>query len=132
VTTTELRDLPILAGLSDRALERLRAFGEVQADPGQVLTREDDAGAGAFLILDGTVAVELRAGTFELGPGTVVGELALLVPDTARVARVRAASRLRCVPIPREDFVDLVENEPTFTLALLRELARRLAEVHSA
>jgi CRP-like cAMP-binding protein len=132
VTTTELRDLPILAGLSDRALERLRAFGEVQADPGQVLTREDDAGAGAFLILDGTVAVELRSGTFELGPGTVVGELALLVPDTARVARVRAASPLRCVPIPREDFVDLVETEPTFTLALLRELARRLAEVHSA
>jgi CRP-like cAMP-binding protein len=132
VTTTELRDLPILAGLSDRALERLRAFGEVQADPGQVLTREDDAGAGAFLILDGTVAVELRTGTFELGPGTVVGELALLVPDNARVARVRAASPLRCVPIPREDFVDLVETEPTFTLALLRELARRLAEVHSA
>jgi CRP-like cAMP-binding protein len=131
VTTTELRDLPILAGLSDRALERLRAFGEVQADPGQVLTREDDAGAGAFLILDGTVAVERRAGTFELGPGTVVGELALLVPDTARVARVRASSPLRCVPIPREDFVDLVETEPTFTLALLRELARRLAEVHS-
>ena len=131
MTTTELRDLPILAGLSDRALERLRGFGEVQADPGQVLTREDDAGAGAFLILDGTVAVELRAGTFELGPGMVVGELALLVPDTARVARVRAASPLRCVPIPREDFVDLVETEPTFTLALLRELARRLAEVHS-
>ena len=132
MTTTELRDLPILAGLSDGALERLRACGEVQADTGQVLTREDDAGAGAFLILEGTVAVELRTGTFELGPGTVVGELALLVPDTARVARVRAASPLRCVPIPREDFVDLVETEPTFTLALLRELARWLAEVHSS
>jgi len=131
VTTAELRDLPILAGLSDGALERLRGFGEVRADPGQVLTREDDPGAGAFLILDGTVTVELRSATFELGPGTVVGELALLVPDTGRVARVRAASPLRCVPIPREDFVDLVETEPTFALALLRELARRLAEVHS-
>ena len=42
MTTTELRDLPILAGLSDGALERLRACGEVQADTGQVLTREDD------------------------------------------------------------------------------------------
>jgi CRP-like cAMP-binding protein len=129
VTTTELRDLPILHGLSDAGLARLTACGELRARPGQVLALEDDAGAGAFLLVEGTVAVELRSRTFEVGPGQVVGELSLLVPDAGRVARLRAATAVRCVPIAREEFIDLVESEPTFAVSLLRELARRLVEV---
>jgi CRP-like cAMP-binding protein len=130
MTTTELRELPLLAGLSEAGLERVRSIGELQVEPGQVLAREDDAGSGAFLLLDGTVTIELRTRTFELGPGQVFGELALLVPDSGRVARVRAATQVRCLPIPREDFLELVETEPAFALSLLRELARRLVEVH--
>lgn len=129
-TTAELRDLPVLAGLSEDALERVRCIGELHVEPGQVLAREDDAGSGAFILLDGTVLIELRNRTFELGPGQVVGELALLVPDSSRVARVRAATHVRCLPIPREDFLELVETEPAFAVSLLRELARRLVEVH--
>ena len=131
ITTTELRDLPILSGLSDAAFARLTACGELRARPGQVLALEDDPGAGAFLVVEGTVQVELRSRTFEVGPGQVVGELALLVPDAHRVARVRAATAVRCVPIARDDFVELVETEPPFAVALLRELARRLVEAHS-
>ena len=126
-----LNEVPLFAGLSDEGLRRLRECGELEAPAGKVLTREDDAAAGAFVLLEGTVEVELRGRSFELGPGQVVGELALLVPEASRVARVRAATHVRCIPVPRNTFLELVESEPAFALALLREIARRLVEVHS-
>ena len=129
----ELHALPLLAGMSPAGLERVFACAaEVEADEGQVLALPDDPGSGMFVIREGTVAVELRSGTIELGPGDFFGELALLIEDGARVARVRATSPVRCVSIPREDFLALVESEPSFALALLRELARRLAEARAA
>ena len=129
----ELHALPLLAGMSPAGLERVFACAaEVEADEGQVLALPDDPGSGMFVIREGTVAVELRSGTIELGPGDFFGELALLIEDGARVARVRATSPVRCVSIPREDFLALVESEPGFALALLRELARRLAEARAA
>ena len=129
----ELHALPLLAGMSPAGLERVFArAAEVEADEGQVLALQDDPGSGMFVIREGTVAVELRSGTLALGPGDFFGELALLSEDGARVARVRATSPVRCVSIPREDFLALVESEPSFSLALLRELARRLAEARAA
>jgi CRP-like cAMP-binding protein len=83
-------------------------------------------------VLDGAVAVELRGTTIELGRGDLVGELALLVPETGRIARVTAVAETRCLAIPRETFIALVETEPAFALALVRELARRLVEARSA
>ena len=84
-----------------------------------------------FVIQEGRVAVELRGVTLELGPGDFFGELALLVDDGARVARVRATTSLQCLTIPRADFLALVETEPSFALHLLRELARRLTEARA-
>lgn len=127
-----LRGLPPLAGVSEAGLERLAACAaELDRDAGQVLALPDDPGSGMYVICAGTVAVELRSGTLELGPGDFFGELALLVEDGTRVARVRATSPVRCVSIPREDFLGLVETEPAFALHLLRELARRLVEARA-
>ena len=129
----ELQSIPLLAGMSPAGLERVSASAaDLDADDGQVLALQDDPGSGMYIIREGTVAVELRSGTIELGPGDFFGELALLIEDGARVARVRATSPVRCVSIPREDFLALVESEPSFALALLRELARRLAEARAA
>lgn len=133
VNVDELRSLPPLAGMSPDGLARVAAVAaDLEADEGQVLALQDDPGSGMYLIREGTVAVELRSGSLELGPGDFFGELALLVEDGARVARVRATSPVRCISIPREDFLALVESEPSFALSLLRELARRLAEARAA
>ena len=96
-----------------------------------MLALPGDAPSGAFVVLDGTVTVELRGRSIELGVGEIVGELALLVPEAGRVARVRAATAARCLSLPREDFLALVESEPSFALALLRELAARLVDIHA-
>jgi len=128
----QLRGLPPLDGISEEGLARIAACAaEVSREAGQVLALPDDPGSGMYMIREGTVAVELRTGTLELGPGDFFGELALLVEDGTRVARVRATSEVRCVSIPRDDFLELVETEPTFALHLLRELARRLVEARA-
>ena len=129
----ELRRLPPFAGLTDVGLQRLAMrAAELRAAGGQVLALEGDPGAGMFVLYEGNVEVELRSGRLELGPGDFFGELALLVDDGARVARVRATTPVRCVSIPRDDFMALVETEPSFALHMLRELARRLAEARAA
>jgi CRP-like cAMP-binding protein len=129
----QLRGLPPFYGVSEAGLERVAACAaELDGDAGQVLALPDDPGSGMYVIREGTVAVELRAGTLELGPGDFFGELALLVEDGTRVARVRATSAVRCVSIPRDDFLSLVETEPAFALHLLRELASRLVEARAA
>ena len=129
----ELRRLPPFAGLTDVGLQRLAMrAAELRAAGGQVLALEGDPGAGMFVLYEGNVEVELRSGRLELGPGDFFGELALLVDDGARVARVRAMTPVRCVSIPREEFLTLVETEPSFALHMLRELARRLTEARAA
>jgi len=131
MTPDELRGIPLFEGLSDPGLERLAATcAQVECEPGQVLALEGDPGSGMFVILDGTVTVEMRGGWHtELGAGNFVGEVALLVPGATRVARVRAASPVRCLTVPRDDFLALVESEPSLALKMLRELARRLSNV---
>ena len=129
----DLRSLPPFADLTEVGLERLAMrAAELKAPGGRVLALEGDPGAGMFVLCDGSVEVELRSGKLELGPGDFFGELALLVDDGARVARVRATTPVRCISIPRDDFLALVETEPSFALHMLRELARRLAEARAA
>jgi CRP-like cAMP-binding protein len=129
----ELRSLPPLAGMSEVGLARVASRAATfHAEKGRVLALEGDPGAGMFILCEGTIAVELRSGNLELGPGDFFGELALLVDDGGRVARVRATSAVRCISIPREEFLTLVETEPSFALHMLRELARRLTEARAA
>jgi CRP-like cAMP-binding protein len=80
-----------------------------------------------FVILDGTALVEWRGGSVELGPGTFFGELTVLAPGGTRIARVRAASEMRCLAIPRDVALGVIESEPAVALAMLREVARRFA-----
>lgn len=128
VTIDELRVIPLFAAASDAGLERVASTaGELECPAGQVVALEGDPGSGMFVILDGTALVEWRGGSVELGPGTFFGELTLLAPGGTRIARVRAATDMRCLAIPRDDAVELIESEPSVALAMLREVARRFA-----
>jgi CRP-like cAMP-binding protein len=130
VTKDELRAISLFEGLSDEGLEQVAACSaEIECEPGQVLALPGDPGSGMYVVLEGTVSVEVRGGFHaELGPGNFFGEIALLVPS-GRVARVRAASAARCLSVPRDDFLRLIESEPSLSLKMLRELARRLSDV---
>ena len=128
MTADEILAIPLFAGASDAAFERMaRSAGEMTSEAGQTLALEGDPGSGMFVILDGTVSVEWRGGSVELGPGDFFGELTLLAPGGTRIARVRASSQVTCLAIPRDDALALVESEPTVALAMLKEIARRFA-----
>ena len=128
MTPDELRAIPIFAGASDSALETLAAAsGELQCQAGQIVALEGDRGSGMFVILDGTASVEWRGGSVDLEAGTFFGELTLLAPGGRRNARVRAATEMRCLAIPRDDALEIIESEPSVALAMLREVSRRFA-----
>ncbi len=128
VTRDELRSIPLFEGASDAALDRLAAeAGELVSGAGQVIALEGDRGSGMFVILDGTAAVEWRGGSVELHAGTFFGELTLLAPGGRRNARVRAATEMRCLAVPRDVALDVIESEPAVALAMLKEMARRFA-----
>jgi len=102
-------------------LRRLEECGtETRIPAGQVLIERGQHGAGLFVILDGTVVVEAPDGEFEFGPGSVVGERALLSPDGTRAARVRAAGDVRVIAVGRADVERLCAADAAF--------AQRLAE----
>ncbi len=129
MTPDELRALPLFADVSDAGLERLSAcVAELERDPGQVIALPGDPGSGMFVICDGTVSVELRGDApIELEDGNFFGELALLNAEATRIGRVRAATKVRLLSIPRDDALALVESEPSVALIMLKEIARRFA-----
>jgi CRP-like cAMP-binding protein len=128
VTPDELRAIPNFAGASDSALEQLAAVsGELVCNAGQIVALEGDPGSGMFVILDGTATVEWRGGSVNLDAGTFFGELTLLAPGGRRNARVRAATEMRCLAVPRDAALAVIESEPSVALAMLREVARRFA-----
>jgi CRP-like cAMP-binding protein len=129
MTPDDVRAIPLFEELSPAGLERVAAHSaELDCEPGQILALPGDPGSGMYVVLDGTVSVEMRGGWHtELGRGNFFGEIALLVPESGRVARVRAATPVRCLSLPRDDFVALVESEPSFALRMLHELAKRLS-----
>ena len=131
MTVEDLRALPLFADVSDAGLQRLAGcVAELERDPGQVIALPGDPGSGMFVIREGTVSVELRGDeSIELREGTFFGELALLTPEATRIGRVRAATRVRLLSIPREDALAIVESEPSVALAMLKEIARRFAGV---
>jgi CRP-like cAMP-binding protein len=80
------------------------------------------------VIEEGAVTVQPLVGdTRELGPGEIVGEIALLTPDGTRTARVQASTPLRCLALDRASFQRALEEEPALTVALLQIVAERLS-----
>jgi Cyclic nucleotide-binding domain len=70
--------------------------------PGQVLVSQGDRGTDAFLLFDGVMAVEIDGRQVaEVGPGAVLGEMALL-HGGARTATLRAVTSCRVATVPGE------------------------------
>jgi CRP-like cAMP-binding protein len=93
-----------------RLLETEGAEAELAA--GQALIERGQHGTGLYVVLEGTVVVEAPEGTRDLGPGSCIGERALLSEDGLRTARVRAATDVRVLAVGRAALERLcAENE---------------------
>ena len=124
-----LRRSPVFDGLDEQFLGRLAAsMSEVTFPAGRVLIEARAPGTGMFVIDEGTVTVHPRdSEPVELGPGEVVGEIALLTADGTRTARVQAITDVRCLSLDRATLQQALEEEPKIATALLESAAGRMS-----
>ena len=128
-TVDALRGARIFTGLSDEELRRVAEIAsEVEFGQGHLLTEGGQIGSGMFVLLEGRVSVHARGADVELGPGEVIGELALLRRDARRVARVQALTPVRCLAIAREPFRALIVSDVHLAVALLESVADRVPD----
>lgn len=103
-------------------LEKLEAVGtELSFGAGQMLIESGKPGTGLYVVREGHILVEAPEGTRELGPGSVVGERALLSEDGTRTARVRALTYGVVIAVDRAEVDRLCAEDPEF--------AERLSQV---
>lgn len=108
-----LRGLPLFADCSPADLGEIATVADQIALPaGKRLTTEGASGEELVLIVSGTAAVLRRGQTVAtLGPGDVVGEIALLT-GRPRSATVVATSPVTILVIARPLFRSLVDRLP--------------------
>jgi CRP/FNR family cyclic AMP-dependent transcriptional regulator len=130
-----LSGVPLFAGLSRR---QLRAIGDkakvVRHSSGYRLIAEGTTGDAAYVVLEGTVRV-VRSSTGRaikrLGPGGIVGELAL-IDGRPRSANVITVSPVVLLRLSRTAFLQVVRKQPDIALRVMEVLASRLRDAEGA
>jgi len=124
-----LAGVPLFAELSARHLRRLASVAnEARFKPGATIVQEGTAGEAFHVIVDGWARV-LNNGKpiARMGPGDFFGEVALLDGAT-RTASVQAVTDLHTIRIYRREFLRLLQSEPSITMKVLAEIARRVRQ----
>jgi CRP-like cAMP-binding protein len=117
---------PGLGGCTDTELEDLaRLVDEVTFHRGDVLMRQGEHGAEAFMILEGAVEISIDGRVVNtVGPEHFVGEMALLEHDV-RTATATAVKETRTLVLSRRAFQAVV-SQPYVASRLATELAHRV------
>ena len=122
-----IRGLPLFELCSKRDLRRIAALAdERDVAAGTELIREGEPGSEFYVVVEGEVEVR-RGGRriTQLGPGSFVGEIALL-SRSPRTATVVATTPLRVLAVTGRDFVALLDSLPELWLKVARTLADRV------
>jgi len=122
--------VPIFEGLSQAQLAAIANKGKKSYfAEGRVIIAAGEKGDAAYMILTGlaSTAPEAESGLEPelLEPGTLVGELAMLVESTHRMT-VKAKVRVRALAIPRADLYELMESDPSIAHHFAQKLVDRL------
>jgi CRP-like cAMP-binding protein len=129
VTTDQLKQIPLFAGLDDRELRPIaNTLRERTFKAGQPVTEEGRSGVGFFVIESGEATVSVDGKDVrKLGPGDYFGEIAL-ISEGARSATIVADTDLVCHGLTSWDFKPIVESHSSIAWKLLQTLAQRVAE----
>ena len=115
-TTAEiLRGLPYFADLGEQLLQTVCELSEqIEVEEGDEIITEGSASEEMYVVIDGELVVTKQQEPRDIelariGPGQVVGELALL-DKAPRIASVTATRPSRLVRVPAEAFEALLED----------------------
>lgn len=128
-----LRDVPLFGMCTDAELADIAALvDEVQLGAGTLLTREGTLGRECFVIVTGSVRVEMHGEDLGTrGPGEVVGEMALL-DSSPRAATVRAVTDVEALALDPRSFSELLTRHPSVGKRMLAAMAQRLRTAENA
>jgi CRP-like cAMP-binding protein len=99
----------------------------VRLQPGEVLFKDGDPSACMYVVRSGRLTIRSGRVVYEeVGPGGIVGEMGIVEALMPRTAMVYALTGAELVEISQERFLALVGATPSFALAVMRVLSRRL------
>jgi CRP/FNR family transcriptional regulator, cyclic AMP receptor protein len=124
-----LSNVPLFSACSKRDLRRIAALvDEIDVPEGKVLIRQGEPGWECFVIAEGKAKATVRgSGSSSLGPGDVVGELALL-DQGPRSASVTATTDMHLLVLTSRSFSSLIDDVPLVARRIMAGLARRVRE----
>lgn len=125
-----LSNVSLFAGCSKRELAEIhRAGDEITMADGTVIIDQGQFGREAFVVLEGSVVVKRRdRKVATLGPGDVVGELALL-DHGPRTATAVCDGDCTLFVVDQRHFRGVIERHPTIAMKLLTSLAERIRDL---
>jgi CRP-like cAMP-binding protein len=125
-----LSDMDVMAGISAQELDQMCGLmTQVVLRAGTVLCRKGDYAREAFLVVAGHVAVSLPDRTVSLvGPGAIVGEMALLEGDM-RSATTTALSDVTVLVLTAGEFHSVLARFPVVASNIATLAASRRQEI---
>ena len=123
-----LSRVPALSLLGRDALRILAIGSESRyVHEGVALFTEGEDADGAFVVQQGSFALAGKGGSSEAGPGTLLGELALLA-ETKRPVTATAREPSTVVRITRQLFLKMLEGYPDAAVRMRDAIAARANE----
>ncbi len=120
---------PFFVTLSAEDLAGVLAVGRTRTfEPGQAIVTQGEPGDGMYVVLDGHAEVDVGGRFHRLGPGDLLGEMAL-VSQSRRMATVTATEPVEALMIPVDGFRAFLLEHPAVTLSMLQAVVARLREV---
>jgi CRP/FNR family transcriptional regulator, cyclic AMP receptor protein len=108
-------------------LERLdRLATTLSVSAGEQIVQINDVGREGFIVIDGQFTIQREDQTILVGPGSVIGELALITLKP-RTASVTATMDSTVYVLTRAEFSTLLDNCPNIARYVLDGAVRRSA-----
>lgn len=121
-------------GILDSEADELIQSGRVlYFEPGSVLCQEGALESTFYVILEGDVEVTKSINQSEerfltnLSAGAFFGEMAI-IHSAPRAATITTLTRTKVLEIPREGFAKMLQRSSSMSMAIVREISRRLRE----
>lgn len=130
--TDHIATLPIFSACSKKELQKIaKATVEIQVPAGKEFVTQGDVGREAFIVVDGEASVrrnDRKVAT--LGPGTAIGEMALL-DKGPRTASVVADTDMTLLVLGSREFAGVLDEVPSMARKMLKVLSQRVRDLDS-
>lgn len=131
-----LKQTHLFADVTEKGLQKISNYvKENFYNKGQVIFNEGEKGDTLHIIVKGRVKITkyTKQGKIKilaiLNEKDNFGEMALLTEE-ARTATVEAADNVLTLSITKDEFMDLLQTEPSISLQIIKTLCHRLAKAN--